>query len=154
MPSQTVDISDVPFPLADNCRIRSLSAWSKSSARISCAASGENVGAFGRRMRFRIDTSLLPAWVTCMVTLHLGPAFDVAGLVNLLHDGIPIGIVRQSSRGAQDAFAPLPCWRNHLDLDLDLQTIRNAEVLVEFNGVAVHFAVNDFGHRLPVHLSS
>src|SRR5208337_5294065 len=44
-------------------------------------------------------------------TLHLGPAFDLAGLVNLLHDGVPIGIVRQSSRRAQDAFAPLSCWR-------------------------------------------
>ena len=38
-------------------------ARGKLSAKIvqSCAVSGENVGAFGRKMRFRIDTSLVSA---------------------------------------------------------------------------------------------
>ena len=74
-------------------------------------------------------------------TEALGPTFDLAGLMNLFHDRIPMRIVRQRPSGAKDAIAPFPGRLHEVHLDLDLLAFGHAEVFVEFDGLAVDLAV-------------
>ena len=70
--------------------------------------------------------------------LQLRPTFRLSLLVDFLHYGVHLRVVRPTACRAANAFAPFACRRNHLDLDLDFLALGDAGVFVEF---AVDLAV-------------
>src|SRR5262249_53354769 len=78
--------------------------------------------------------------------LRLGAAIPLAVPVDLLHDPVPVRVIRQGTGRPQDALAPGlpgPCC---LEDDLHDLPLGEAGVLIEFDRLAVDLAVDRSGH--------